>query len=48
MRKTLDFIQGWDNDKNLPVLYYASPGRINSARQAEWVFGKDIEFPFVD
>jgi hypothetical protein len=48
MRKTLDFIQGWDNDKNLFVLYYAGHGRINSARQAEWVFGQDLNSPFVD
>jgi hypothetical protein len=48
MRKTLDFIQDWDNDKNLFVLYYAGHGRINSARQAEWVFGQDLNSPFVD
>ncbi|KAH8763365.1 hypothetical protein F5882DRAFT_304721, partial [Hyaloscypha sp. PMI_1271] len=48
MRKTLDFIQDRDNDKNLFVLYYAGHGRINSARQAEWVFGQDLNSPFVD
>ncbi|KAG4442441.1 hypothetical protein IFR05_002043 [Cadophora sp. M221] len=32
MRKTLDFIQVYDNDQNLFVLYYSGHGRINGAR----------------
>jgi len=48
MRKTLDFIQACDNDQNLFVLYYAGHGRMNSARQAEWVFGQSPNSPFVD
>ncbi|PVH83395.1 hypothetical protein DL98DRAFT_413125, partial [Cadophora sp. DSE1049] len=48
MRKTLDFIQAYDSDQNLFVLYYAGHGRMNSARQAEWVFGQNPDSPFVD
>jgi len=48
MRKTLDFIQYWDNNKNLFILYYAGHGRMNKARQAEWVFGQGLNSPFVD
>ncbi|KAH9220602.1 hypothetical protein DL95DRAFT_239801, partial [Leptodontidium sp. 2 PMI_412] len=48
MRKTLDFIQAYDNDQNLFVLYYAGHGRMNGARQAEWIFGQSPNSPFVD
>jgi hypothetical protein len=48
MRKTLDFIQDCDNNQNLFVLYYAGHGRMNSARQAEWVFRQGSDSPFVD
>jgi len=48
MRKTLDFIDAYDNDRNLFVLYYAGHGRMNIARQAEWVFGQSQNSPFVD
>jgi WD40 repeat protein len=48
MRKTLDFIQACDNDQNLFVFYYAGHGRMNSARQAEWVSGQGPNSPFVD
>jgi hypothetical protein len=48
MRKNLDFIQAWDSDRNLFILYYAGHGRMNSARQAEWVFGQGPNSPFVD
>ena len=48
MRKTLDFIQAYDNNQNLFLLYYAGHGRMNSARQAEWVFGQNQDSPFVD
>lgn len=48
MRKTLDFIQDCDHEKNLFILYYAGHGRMNSSRQAEWVFGQDFNSPFVD
>jgi hypothetical protein len=42
------FHPGLGQYKNLFVLYYAGHGRINSARQAEWVFGQDLNSPFVD
>ncbi|KAK0118179.1 hypothetical protein ONS95_012484 [Cadophora gregata] len=48
MRKMIDFIQAYDNDQNLFVLYYAGHGRMNSARQAEWVFRQNPDSPFVD
>ncbi|KAF8858627.1 hypothetical protein BDZ45DRAFT_743267 [Acephala macrosclerotiorum] len=48
MRKTLDFIQDCDHEKNLFILYYAGHGRMNSARQVEWVFGQNSGSPFVD
>jgi hypothetical protein len=48
MRKTLDIIQACDSDQNLFVLCYAGHGRMNSARQAEWVFGQGPNSPFVD
>jgi hypothetical protein len=48
IRKTLDFIQDCDNNQNLFVLYYAGHGRMNSARQAEWVFRQGSDSPFVD
>jgi hypothetical protein len=48
MRKTLDFIQDCDNNQNLFVLYYAGHGRMNNARQAEWVFRQGSNSPFVD
>ncbi|KAH6706420.1 hypothetical protein BKA61DRAFT_698188 [Leptodontidium sp. MPI-SDFR-AT-0119] len=48
MQKTLSFIQACDNNRNLFVLYYAGHGRMNTARQAEWVFGQDPSSPFVD
>jgi Caspase domain len=48
MRKTLDFVQERDSDRNLFILYYAGHGRMNNARQAEWVFGQSPGSPFVD
>ncbi|CZR65522.1 uncharacterized protein PAC_15422 [Phialocephala subalpina] len=47
-RRTLDFIQDCDNEKNLFILYYAGHGRMNSSRQSEWCSRQDSNSPFVD
>jgi len=39
MSKSIDLLRSSDNDRNLFILYYAGHGRINSARQAEWIWG---------
>jgi hypothetical protein len=48
MSKSIDMLRSADNDRNLFILYYAGHGRINSARQAEWVCGQGPEYASVD
>ncbi|TVY59342.1 hypothetical protein LCER1_G000736 [Lachnellula cervina] len=46
--KIMALIRTCDNDRNLFILYYAGHGRMNSARQAEWVCGQGSDYSFVD
>ncbi|KAG4442978.1 hypothetical protein IFR05_001509 [Cadophora sp. M221] len=48
MRKTLDFIESADDPENLFVLYYAGHGRMNTARQAEWISHVGPNTPSLD
>jgi len=48
MSKSIDLLRSADKDRNLFILYYAGHGRINSARQAEWVCGQGPDHASVD
>ena len=48
MRKTLDFIESGDDQENLFILYYAGHGRMNTARQAEWISHVGQDTPSLD
>jgi hypothetical protein len=48
MSKSIDLLRSADKDRNLFILYYAGHGRINSARQAEWVCGQGPDYACID
>lgn len=44
MMKTGQFLQSFDSDKNLFIVYYGGHGRIDSERQAEWTCKRDPSY----
>jgi hypothetical protein len=47
-RKTCDFLQKFDAEGNLFVVFYGGHGKINSARQNQWWCRSDPNSPVVD
>lgn len=47
-RETCDFLQKFDAEGNLFIVYYGGHGKINHARQNQWWCRSDPNSPFVD